>query len=50
MFVNIAQIECLLTPHLAEEFKWGYYVNLPVGKGQKQEILNKISKNIKKIE
>lgn len=25
MFVSIAQIECLLTPCLSEQFKWGFF-------------------------
>ena len=27
MFVSIAQIECLLTPRLSEEFRWGFFGN-----------------------
>ena len=33
MFVSIAQIECLLTPRLAEQFKWGCFVNWRGGAG-----------------
>ncbi|XP_057307902.1 uncharacterized protein LOC130645814 [Hydractinia symbiolongicarpus] len=52
MFVSIAQVECLLTPRLSEEFKWGNFVNWRGGKGKNieddlaQEIVNKVSKNI----
>ena len=52
MFMSIAQIECLLTPRLAEEFKWGFFVNWKGGKGKNieddmaQEISNRIRKNI----
>lgn len=52
MFVSIAQIECMLTPRLAEEFKWGFFVNWRGGVGNNveddlaQEISNKIGKNI----
>ena len=52
MFVSIAQIECMLTPHLSEEFKWGFFVNWRGGKGHKieddlaQEIQNGLSKSI----
>ena len=52
MFVSIAQIECLLTPRLAEEFKWGFFVSWRGGKGKNieddmaQEISNRLSKNI----
>jgi hypothetical protein len=52
MFVSIAQIECLLTPRLAEEFKWGFFINWRGGKGKNieddmaQEISNRLSKNI----
>ena len=52
MFISIAQIECLLTPRLAEEFKWGFFVNWRGGKGKNieddmaQEISNRLSKNI----
>ena len=27
MFIGIAQIECMLTPRLTEEFKWVFFVN-----------------------
>ena len=52
MFVAIAQTECLLTPRLSEEFKWGYFVNWKGGEGNNieddlaQEICNKLSKSI----
>lgn len=52
MFVSIAQIECLLTPRLSEEFKWGFFVNYRGGAGNNieddlaQEIYNKVSKSI----
>ena len=52
MFVSIAQIECLLTPRLSEEFKWGFFVNYRGGVGKNieddlaQEIYNKCSKSI----
>lgn len=52
MFVSIAQVESLLTPRLAEQQKWSYFVNWRGGPGQNieedlaQEITNKISKNI----
>ena len=37
MFVSIAQIACLLTPHLAEQFKWGFFVNWWGGAGRNIE-------------
>ena len=52
MFVSIAHIECLLTPRLAQEFKWVFFVNWRGGAGNNieddlaQEISNKLSKNI----
>lgn len=52
MFVSIAQIECLLSPRLSHEFKWGFFVNWRGGEGNNieddlaQEITNKLSKNI----
>ena len=52
MFVSIAQMECLLTPRLAREFKWGFFVNWRGGAGNNieddlaQEISNKLSKNV----
>ena len=52
MFLSIAQIECMLTPRLAEEFKWGFFVNWRGGIGKNmeddlaQEISNKLGKNI----
>ena len=27
MFVLVEQIECLLTPRLSEEFRWGFFGN-----------------------
>ena len=50
MFVSIAQIECLLTPRLSEEFKWGFFSNWRGGAGRNiegdlaQEISNRCSK------
>ena len=52
MFVSIAQIECLLTPCLAEQLKWGFFVNWRGGAGKNiednlaQEISNRCSKSI----
>lgn len=52
MFVSIAQIECLLTPRLSEEFKWGFFVNWRGGAGHNieddaaQEISNSCSKAV----
>lgn len=52
MFVAIAQQECLLTPHLAHKFRWGYFVNWRGGPGNNmeedlaQEITNRIGKEI----
>ena len=52
MFVSIAQIECLLTPRLAQEFKWGFFVNWRGGAGNNieddvaQEIFNRLSKSV----
>lgn len=52
MFVSIAQMECLLTPRLAEEFKWGFFVNWKGGAGNNiesdtaQEIMNKKCKDV----
>lgn len=52
MFVSIAQIECMLTPRLSEEFKWGFFVNWRGGDGKNieddlaQEIDNRLSKCI----
>jgi hypothetical protein len=52
MFVSIAQIECLLTSRLSEQFKWGFFVNWRGGAGKNieddlaQEISNRISKGI----
>ena len=52
MFVSIAQIECLLTPRLSEQFKWGFFVNWRGGFGKNieddlaQEISNRCSKSI----
>ena len=37
MFVSIAQIECLLTPRLAEQCKWGSFVNWRGGEGNNME-------------
>ena len=52
MFVSIVQIECLLTPRLSEEFKWGFFVNWRGGAGHNieddaaQEISNSCSKAV----
>lgn len=52
MFVSIAQIECVLTSRLSEEFKWGFFVNWRGGAGRNveddlaQEISNRCSKSI----
>ena len=51
MFTSIAQIECLLTPRMSEEFRWGFFCNWNGGKARNieddmaQEIYNNISKN-----
>ena len=51
MFVSIAQIECLLTPRLSEEFRWWFFCNWTGGKTRNieddlaQETYNNISKN-----
>ena len=37
MFISIAQIGCMLTPRLAEEFKWGFFVNWRGGEGKNIE-------------
>lgn len=37
MFVSIAQIECMLTPRLSEEFKWGFFDNWRGGAGNNIE-------------
>ena len=52
MFTSIAQMECMLTPRLAEEVKWGFFVNWRGGPGNNmeddlaQEISNRLSKSI----
>ena len=52
MFVSIAQIECVLTPRLSEEFKWGFFCNWRGGAGNDieddvaQEISNALSKSV----
>lgn len=52
MFVSIAQIECLLTPRLSEEFKWGFFANWRGGAGKNieddllQGICNRDSKSV----
>ena len=38
MFISIAQIECLLTPRLAEAFKWEFFCQLERWKGQKYDM------------
>ena len=51
IFTSIAQIECLLTPRMSEEFRWGFFCNWTGGKSKNieddlaQEIYNNISKN-----
>ena len=37
MFVSLAQQQCLLTPRLSEEFKWGFFVNWRGGPGHNME-------------
>ena len=50
IFVSISEIECLLTPRLSEEFRWGFFCNCTGGKTRNikddsaQEIYNNISK------
>ena len=52
MFVSIAQMECLLTPRLSAEFKWGFFTNWIGSYGHNieddlvQEITNRLSKNM----
>lgn len=52
MFTSIVQVECLLTPRLSEEYKWGYFSNWRGGVGKNmeddlaQEISNRVSKTI----
>lgn len=52
MFVSIAQIECMLTPRMSEEFKWGFFVSWRGGAGNNmeddiaQEIFNRLSKSV----
>ena len=52
MVISIAQVECMLTPRLSEEFKWGFFVNWRGGEGHNieddlaQEIQNRLSKSI----
>ena len=52
LFVSIAQIECLLTPRLTEEFKWDFFVNWRGSAGNNiedevaQEIFNRLSKSV----
>lgn len=54
MFVSIAQIECLSTPRLSAQLKWGFFCNWTGGMGRNieddlaQEISNNISKNVVK--
>ena len=54
LFVAVSQTEALLTPRLAEEFKWGYYVNWRGSRGNNieddlcQEISNGIGKKMVK--
>ena len=52
MFVTIAQIECMLTPRLSEEFKWGFFCIWKGDAGNNieddvaQEISNALSKSV----
>lgn len=52
MFVSVAQIKCLFTLRLSQEFKWGFLVNWRCGVGNNteddlaQEISNRLSKGI----
>ena len=52
MFVTIAQIECMLTPRLSEEFKWGFFYIWKGDAGNNieddvaQEICNALSKSV----
>lgn len=52
MFTSIAQIDCMLTPRLSEEFKWGFFVNWRGGEGHNieddltKEIQNRLNKSI----
>ena len=52
MFVSIAQIECMFTPHMSQEFKWGFFVSWRGGAGKKmeddiaQEIFNRVNKSV----
>ena len=51
MFRSLAQIQCLLTERLSNEYKWGFFSNWKGGAGNNieddlsQEICNNISKN-----
>ncbi len=52
MFVSIAQIECLLTPRLSKEIKWGFFCNWKGGAENNieddlaKEISNAVSKSV----
>jgi len=52
MFTSVIQVECLLSPRLSEEFKWGYFSSWRGGEGKNmeddlvQEISNRVSKEI----
>ena len=52
LFVSIAQNQCLLTARLAEEFKWGFFVNRRGYAGNNieddvaQEIFSRLSKSV----
>jgi len=37
MFASFAQIECMLTPRMSEEFKWGFFVSWRGGAGKNME-------------
>ena len=48
--ISIAQIECLLTPRLSEEFRWGFFCNWTGGKTRNTEddLAQEIYNNIRK--
>lgn len=52
MFVSTAQIDCGSTPHLSEEFKWGFFCHWRGGAGNNikddvaQEISNALNKAV----
>ena len=49
MFVSIVQIECILTPRLPEEFKWGFFVNWRGGQvhNMKEDLAQEISNKLR---